>query len=327
MKWLLCLLVLLLSFSISKSQNSAPVVVDGSSTVFPILEAAALLHSNRNGNSTIQVDNSGTGAGFQKFCTGESSITGASRLMRDSEAACLEEKGISYTRFVVALDGITIVVHPENAFLSEITTEQLRQIWRSDSNVRTWRDVESHWPDEPISLYTRGRTSGTYDFFMRNVLQSGDTPTTSYTGAATDYELINLIIEDRNAMGIIGFAYYVRNASRLKPLAVNSGRGFVSPSYQTINSGDYSPLSRQLYIYVNTNHLHENEALADFLQTLFTRYTLILRRVGYVALNDVNLQLVRNQLQEVLTNPDDGTTKSAQTDRSANTMNSGKNTR
>ena len=104
---------------------SGEVLVDGSSTVAPLSEAAGELFKAENPDVNVSVGTSGTGGGFQKFCAGETDISDASRPIKDEEAAICDTAGISYTELIVANDALTVVVNLENDWATYLTVEEL----------------------------------------------------------------------------------------------------------------------------------------------------------------------------------------------------------
>ena len=125
------------------SNLSGTIKVDGSSTVFPITEAAAEEFQIANAGVQVTVGVSGTGGGFKKFAAGETDISNASRPIKDSEAAAAKEKGIEFVEIPVAYDGISVVVNKENSFVDKLTVDELKKIWEPDSKVKTWKDVRA----------------------------------------------------------------------------------------------------------------------------------------------------------------------------------------
>ena len=104
---------------------SGAVVADGSSTVAPLTDAAADLFREDEPDVNVTVATSGTGGGFKKFCAGETDISDASRAIKDEEAAACEAAGIEFTEIVVANDGLSVVVNPDNDWADCLTVEQL----------------------------------------------------------------------------------------------------------------------------------------------------------------------------------------------------------
>src|SRR4051812_2096179 len=121
----------------SGGDQAATIVVDGSSTVFRISKAAQEAYADVKPDVTVVVDNHGTGGGFSKYLQGEVDIVDASRDAKPDEASKAKAQGIDWTRFLIAYDGITVVVNPKNDFVKSLTVEQLKKIWAPDSKVKT----------------------------------------------------------------------------------------------------------------------------------------------------------------------------------------------
>jgi phosphate transport system substrate-binding protein len=253
---------------------------DGSSTVAPITEAIAEEFGLAGGNGVEMVINiSGTGGGFARFCEGGTDIQNASRSIREEEMATCAENGVDYYEFEVAYDGLSVVVNPANDFVECLTTDQLAMIW-GENRAATWNAVNPEWPEEPIVLYGPGTDSGTYDYFVEEIL--GDTPsTTDYFPSEDDNALVQGVSGDANALGFFGLAYYEQNADSLKLIAVDGGNGCVTPTLETVQDGSYAPLSRPLYVYVKAESLTRPE-VQEFMRFYIANVASIAEEVGYV---------------------------------------------
>ena len=137
---------------------SGAINVDGSSTVFPLSEAAAELFQEEQPDVQVTVGQSGTGGGFQKFCNGETDISNASRPIDEEEIAACESSGVTYQEFQVANDALTVVVNKENDWATCLTVEQLAAIWGPDSTVNNWNQVDPSFPTKRSSCSGREPT-------------------------------------------------------------------------------------------------------------------------------------------------------------------------
>ena len=208
----------------------------------------------------------------------------ASRAIKDSEAATAVENGISYYEFLVGVDGLSVMVNSENDFVDCMTTEQLNALWKPESTVSKWSDLDPSWPDRDINLYGPGTDSGTFDYFTEEINGESKLSRADYTASEDDNVLVQGISGDRNALGYFGFAYYAANADKLKLVAVDSGNGCVIPSLDSIAGGQYSPLSRPLFIYVNRASLERPE-VRDFVRFYMVHGRYLTADVGYVPLS------------------------------------------
>jgi phosphate transport system substrate-binding protein len=259
------------------------VQIDGSSTVFPIAEAFAEEFQLLNRDVRVTVGFSGTGGGFKRFCAGEIDVSNASRPITEAEIAACEAAGIDFLELAVAWDGLSVVANPANDFVSCLTTDELHRIWMPGSEVTTWRDVRSQWPDEQIRLYGPGTDSGTFDYFTETINGEAGASRPDYQASEDDNILVQGIAGDRYALGYLGYAYYAENAQRLTLVQVDGGGGCVIPTDQTIEDGSYSPLSRPLFLYVRRAALDRAEVRA-FLAFVFEGAASLVPTTGYHAL-------------------------------------------
>ena len=215
--------------------------IDGSSTVFPITEAVAEEFRKVAPRVQVNVGVSGSGGGFKRFTVGETDISDASRPIKDKEAMAATENGIEYFEFLVGLDGLSVIVSPQNDFVDCMTVAQLRMLWEPGTSVDSWNDLDPSWPDRQINLYGPGTDSGTFDYFTEEIVGEVQASRADYTASEDDNVLVQGINGDRNALGYFGYAYYAENADKLKLISVDDGSGCVAPSVETIASGDVQP--------------------------------------------------------------------------------------
>lgn len=265
-------------------QLQGDVKIDGSSTVYPIMEAVVEEFGMEQPGVKVSLASSGTGGGFKAFIAGATDISNASRHIKDEEKTQLEEAGVAYTEFKLANDGLSVVVNKDNDWVDHLTIDELKKIWVEDGTAKKWSDIRPEWPAEDIKFYSPGTDSGTYDYFNEVILE--DTPLVeSATLSEDDNILVQGVAGDKNAIGFFGYAYYAENKDKMKVVPIDGGSGPVEPNNETVESGEYSPLSRPLFIYVS------NEALKKPEKYEFVKYTLenagvLSEDVGYVKLKD-----------------------------------------
>jgi phosphate transport system substrate-binding protein len=269
---------------------SGAINADGSSTVFPITQAIAEEFSAENQGVEVSVGTSGTGGGFEKFCAGETDISNASRpISPDEEVPACEENGVEYVELQVAIDGLSVMVNPENTFAECLTTDELAAIWGPDSNINNWKDVRAGFPDQPLTLYGPGTDSGTFDYFTDEINGEEGASRSDYTASEDDNQLVQGIAGDPNALGYFGYAYYEQNTDKLKLLGVDPGTGCVTPDRDTIASGEYTPLSRPLFIYVAKEAAGRPE-VRTFVDFFLETANALVPEVGYIPVPDDVLQ-------------------------------------
>lgn len=278
------------------SQLSGEIEIDGSSTVFPISEAVAEEFHKLYPNVQVNVGVSGTGGGFKRFTVGETDISDASRPIKDSESEQAMGNGIEYYELMVGTDGLSVMVNPQNDFVDYLTVEELKMIWEPGSTVDSWNDVRPEWPDNPLNLYGPDTDSGTFDYFTEEIMGEARSSRSDYTASADDNVLVQGIAGDRNALGYFGYAYYVENTDKLKLVAIDSGNGPVLPTKETIEAGQYTPLSRPLFIYVSKSALQRPEVKA-FVEFYMENAAELVAEVGYIKMDDQvyldNLAMIR----------------------------------
>jgi len=271
------------------------VTLDGSSTVYPISEAVAEEFLAVAPRVRVTVGVSGTGGGFKKFLAREIDINDASRTIKESESMEAEANGIEYLEIPVAFDGLSIVVNPQNDWVDSLTVAELQKIWQPGSTVDSWDDIRPDWPSAPIRLYGPGTDSGTFDYFTEAVNGESGASRPDYTASEDDNVLVQGIAGDEYALGFFGFAYYVENQDKLKVVPIDGGNGPVTPTATTINDGTYSPLSRPIFIYLNTASLARPEVRA-FLDFYIDNAGVLASEVGYIELPEEMYQSSREKL-------------------------------
>jgi phosphate transport system substrate-binding protein len=263
------------------------VSVDGSSTVFLISAAVAEQMREINPDINVVVSQSGTGGGFKKFAAGEIDVCDASRKISDEEIEACEAADIDYVEFEVAFDGLAVLVNPQNDWCNELTVDQLKTIWRKESQdvVEKWSDVNPDWPDEDLKLYGPGPDSGTYDYF--NEVINGDPKSCrqDYSPSENDNALVTGVAGDKGSLGYFGLGYYIENKGKLKLLGIDAGDGPKTPTPESVRDGSYKPLSRPLYIYVRKDSL-EKPGVQEFLRYYLANADELAPQVGYVAVTE-----------------------------------------
>ena len=235
---------------------SGDIPIDGSSTVFPITEAVAEEFGGlTDGNVRVVVGISGTGGGFKKFCANETVISDASRPIKQKEVDLCAAAGVEYIELPVAIDGLSVVVNPDNDFVTCLTVDQLNMIWKPESEgvVTHWNQVDPSWPDEEIKMYAPGVDSGTFDYFTEAINGDGGVSRGDFVASEDDNVLVQGVSGDKYSIGYFGYAYYVENQDKVKVVSIDGGNGCVAPTDEVINNGTYAPLSRPLFIYVRSD--------------------------------------------------------------------------
>ena len=300
MKQLLALLAL--GAAVSATALAQSIAVDGSSTVYPISLAMAEEFQIINPDAQVTVGFAGTGGGFERFCAGETQVSDASRVIQDDEVAACDAAGIPFIELPVAADALTVVVNPENDFVTCLTTEQLTKIWSAGGGVTNWSDVNPDWPAEPIDLYAPGVDSGTFDYFNEAIIGDDNEIRQDFSPSEDDNVLVQGVQGNEYAMGFFGYAYYAENPDTLKAVEIDNGNGCVAPSAEAVVDASYEPLSRPLFIYVSQNAVDSTPAVGDFVNFYLSPDNReLIDDTGYVSYDDAIVEAVQQRFDDRVT--------------------------
>jgi phosphate transport system substrate-binding protein len=283
------------------------ITISGSSTVQPISALVAEIFNETNPEVGITVDGPGTGDGFELFCNGETDISDASRPIDEEEVAACEGNGITYVELEVAFDGITVMTNPENAAVECLNSGDLYALFGPESDgFASWSDANAlaaevggtgGFPDASLDITAPGEESGTYDAFIElsgipDIAMAQGIPEEDSEALRKDYRSSpddNVIIQamegSPSSLGFVGFAFAEEAGDAVREISVDGGSGCVGPSAEAIADGSY-PLSRSLFIYVNTDAVTESPALAAYVDYYLSDEALndIVSEVGYIPL-------------------------------------------
>jgi len=275
---------------------SGSINIDGSTTVFPIVELMGADFGKANDGVKVTVNKSGTGSGIKKFIAGEIDVATASRPIEAKETDELKAKGIDFIELPIAFDGVTVVVNPDNTWAASMTTDELKKAWAPDSTVKTWGDINAAWPKDKVSFFGPTDNHGTYEYFTeaingkKNAIRRDYNPNQEYT------TIVQGVAGDKNAIGFVGFNYYEENKDKVKAVTVNG----VAPSAETIAGGAYSPLSRPLFLYVRKDAAQRPEVKA-FLDYALGQGLDSVEEAAYVKLPAEAYEAVKKRLADGVT--------------------------
>lgn len=278
--------------------------IDGSSTVYPISEAVAEEFKVGYPNVKVTIGLSGTGGGFKKFGRGETDINDASRPITKKEDSLCKASNITSLEMKVAFDGMAVVVNPQNTWVNDITVAELKKIWEPEAQgkIKFWNQIRAEWPKEEIHLFGAGVESGTYDYFTEAIVGKSHSSRGDYTASEDDNVLVQGISTDKLALGFFGIAYFEENKDKLKVIPVDdqndeNGKGPILPSIETVKNKTYSPLSRPLFIYVNSTAAKRKEVQA-FVDFYLTNGGALSQEVGYISMTDEEYKAEKSKFDE-----------------------------
>jgi phosphate transport system substrate-binding protein len=274
----------------STSDLSGDVLVDGSSTVFPISEAMAEEFMKVNSAVRVTVGISGSGGGFKKFCAGETDLSNASRPIKESEIELCKQNGIEYVEIPAAYDGLSVVVNKENNFVSCLKPDELGTMWKveSEGKINKWNQIRPDFPDQDLKLYGPGTDSGTYDYFTDAITGKEGESRGDFTASEDDNVIVQGVASDVGGLGFFGFAYYEENADSLKLVEIENAEGKCTiPTFESVADGTYNPLSRPIFIYISKKALEEKPAAKAFAEYHLESATQpLVKEVGYIPLTE-----------------------------------------
>ena len=286
-KALLAISILALVGIVPRVAKGQIIQIDGSSTVFPVTEAVAEeFQKSKKGKVKVTVGIAGTGGGFKKFCRGEIDISDASRPILKSEIEICKQSGVQFIELPVAYDALTVIVNPKNDWVKSLNVPDLKKMWEpaAQGKVSSWNQVRSEWPNNPLKLFGPGADSGTFDYFTEAVVGKAKSSRGDFTASEDDNVLVQGVINDRNALGYFGFAYYIENQAKLRAVAIDGGKGAVGPSPKTVEDGTYQPLSRPIFIYISKKSLDSKPEVKEFVDFYLKNAAKLVKDVKYVAL-------------------------------------------
>ncbi len=306
----------------SGNQVTGKLTISGSSTVEPITSIVAEDFKAANPGFDYAVDGPGTGDGFALFCKGKTDISDASRTIKPEEAAACKAAGINYVELKVGIDGISVITSPANKDVTCLSFLDLYALLGPESKgFKKLSDANplarelagsldktkygaSHapYPDASLAVTAPGEESGTFDTFVEFVITKIGTerkvakPTTrpDYTASADDNVIIEGIAGSPSSLGWVGFAFADQNRDKVTLLQVDGGKGCVAPDAETIAAGTY-PMSRPLFIYVNTDKMQTNPAIKAFVDYYLSDTGIkSVTEADYIALKSEELQKSRS---------------------------------
>ena len=280
---------------------SGSVAIDGSSTVAPLSEAAADLFREVEPGVNVTVATSGTGGGFKKFCAGETDISDASRPIKDEEKATCEKNGVGFTEIVMANDGLSVVVNPDNDWATCLTVAQLKKMWapESEGKVMNWNQVDPSFPDQKLTLFGAGTDSGTFDYFTEAINGKEGASRTDYSPSEDDNITIQGVQGDKGAVGYFGLSYVEENKGKIKAVEVDGGAGCVAPSKKTVQDGTYKPLGRPLFIYVANKSYTAKPQVKAFVDFYVEKEADIADEALFIGLTPEQKQKAKDELASI----------------------------
>jgi len=246
--------------------------IDGSSTVQPMAREAAAAFERRRPGTAVSVDESGTGAGFARFCRAETELAAASRRMSSVERARCVRAGRRPVEVQVANDGVAVAAHADLE-VDCLSVGQLRRLLRPGSRVASLATLAPDLPDTPLEIFTPGEGSGTFDFFTTVILdRAGRQRTSGVQTSSDDAQVLTGIATTVGGIGYVNLRAIERSGQDVATVAVDAGNGCVRPSVESVQDGTYAPLARPLFLYAAERDLARGAPVLDLLRSVTAEY-------------------------------------------------------
>lgn len=274
--------------------------IEGSSAGLTISQTAAAEFRRNHKDVGLTVGVSGSSGALGKFCRDELDLAHTARPILKAEIEACRKADIEFIELPLAFDAVTVVVNPKNSFVRSLTVDDLRAMWEESAQgkVRRWNQVNPRFPDAPLKVLAPDAQFDGSNYFLAAVLKPGQSPRRDYMGSVDDNVLIQGVARDVNTVSYLPIATYLENRAKLRavPIAAGAGAQAVAPSPENIANGQYRPLARPIFLYVNARSLARAEvaAFAGFYAANAAR---LARDARYVSLSDSTYQSNQERLR------------------------------
>ena len=278
--------------------------IEGSSAGLTISQAAATEFRRSHDKVALSVGLSGSGGAFAKLCRGDADLVHSARPILKAEIGACGKADIQFIELPLAFDAVTVVVNPKNSFVQSLTLPELRAMWEqaAQGKVVRWNQVNAQFPDAPLKLLAPDAQFDSSNYFLAAVLKPGESPRRDYMGSVDDNVLIQGVARDVNTVSYLPVATYLENRAKLRavPIAPSAQAQAVEPSAEAIAGGQYQPLSRPLFLYVNVKSLARPE-VAAFAQFYAGNASRLVKGANYVPLAESAYQAGQKRLRQRIT--------------------------
>ena len=261
--------------------------IDGSSTVFPLSEAAAEDYHILNQHARILIGISGTLSGFTKFSQGLTDINNASRAILHTEDAICRRNGVAYITVPLCYDEIMVLVSKSNTWADSLSLAELRLIWSpaSQGKIIYWSQIRQGWPHQLIHLYSPGPASGTFEYFTEAINGKARLSREDVNPSFDPERLVQNLSSDPLGLSYFGYNYYRRNMNSLRQVPLKMMVGYPGPLNQPFSTTSTSrnPLSRILFLYINKQALQKEE-FRSFILFYLAMLPRLIAETGYIPL-------------------------------------------
>jgi len=236
---------------LAAAQRAKMIQVKGSDTMVNLVQILAEEYMGKNPGEAIAVLGGGSGTGITGLINQTCDIANSSREWKPKEIDQAWDKGVKPRPFVVAVDGLSVIVNEKNP-IDQVTMAQVGALYRGE--IKNWKAIGDY--PKPVSLYGRQSNSGTYGFMQEFVLgnKNYSADMKEMNGNA---QIIEGVLQDEGAVGYVGVGYlFDKNGNVRKGLKIlkvsqqPGGAGFMPTDKAAVDSGDY-PIARPLFMATN----------------------------------------------------------------------------
>jgi phosphate transport system substrate-binding protein len=263
--------------------------IEGSSAGLTLSQAAAEEFRRSHAAVTVKIGVSGSGGALIKLCRGEVDLVHSARPILKMEIETCQKAEVPFIELPLAFDAITVVINRKNSFVESLTLAELRTMWEEAARgkVVRWSQVNARFPDAPLKLLAPDRQFESSGYFASALFGPGQSARGDTMSSVDDNVLIQGVARDVNTLSYLPLATYLENRTKLRavPIAQSAGAEAVAPSLETIASGQYRPLSRPIYLYVNARALARPE-VAAFSDYYIANAARLAQGARYVPLTD-----------------------------------------
>ncbi len=251
-----CLKVIISIFSLliiacaSEPEGKGPhgfIQVKGSDTIVNAAQRLAEEFMKDYPYVFVAVTGGGSGVGIASLINGTCDIATASRKMKKKEIEMAEKRGVEPKEFVVAYDGVAVIVNKNNP-VDKLTIDQLHDIFTG--KITNWKELG--WKDAKIVTLSREVSSGTHMYFKEKVIRRDNKKSAEEFSPETlllssSQAIVEEVVSNENAIGYLGMGYV---SNRVKAVKVGKQNDFYPPTVEYVSTGKYI-LSRPLQMYTN----------------------------------------------------------------------------
>lgn len=230
---------------------SDEIVVNGSTTVLPVMQQVAENYMAINPNVVLVISGGGSGNGVKALTDGLCQIAMSSRDLKANEVSLAQSKGVKPFRIPVAVDALLPIVHPSNK-IQTISMEQLRDIYMG--KITNWKELGG--ADKRITVISRDTSSGTYETWEEKVMNKQRVAPSALLQASNG-AVVQAVSKNPNAIGYIGFGYLDKSTKGLNI-------GEIKATAESALAGTW-PIARELYLFTNGEPAGEIKKLVNYI--------------------------------------------------------------